>query len=295
MNAPKTNPSKAKEIMLNPDDFKNAIQAIDGLGATPAVLVKTSELVNDPNADIGSICALLRCDGALAADIIRIANSPYYAPAFYHSNLNGAVSQIGLREVNRVVSLSLARQLFARDLHSYGVSAFAYWSESVASALVMEALAKLCGLNVEDAYTIGILQAIGRVLINHVIEEQGFTIYWDGKEPINEWERRSVGFDFAEAGAMLLEHWRFPAPTCDVLRWQLDAEKVADQASLLGLLEFTHRLLAMTGSDFDNKEWSLSGGDPFAQTVGLTHEAASQIITNCRRDFQSILQSVDLT
>jgi HD-like signal output (HDOD) protein len=232
--------------MLNADDFKRAILAIDTLGATPAVLVKVAELTNDPNSDIETICALLRDDGPLAAEIIRLSNSPYYAPATFHSNLNAAINYIGLREVTRVVNLSLSRQLFARDLPSYGVSAFDYWSDSVAAALLAEALAKHAGLNPQDAFTLGILHAIGRVLINRVIDEQGFAIFWDGHQPIEEWERSAVGFDFAEAGAMLLKHWHFPSATCDVIRWQLNPDKVNQQVSLLGGLQFTIRLLALT-------------------------------------------------
>lgn len=280
--------------MLNPHDFKRAIQAIDALGATPAVLLKVTELAKDPNTDLPDICALLRNDGPLAADIIRISNSPYYAPATFHSNLNSAVNYIGLREVTRVVNLSLSRQLFARDLASYGVSASDYWSASVAGALVMEALAKHTGLNSEDAYTLGILHAIGRVLINRVIEEQGFTIYWDASQPIADWERSAVGFDYAEAGAMLLEHWNFPAPTCDIIRWQLNTGKAVEQVSLLGSLQFTQRLLALTGLNFENEDWQFPETDPFVQSSGLATASASRFIAGCRDDFNRIRQSIDL-
>jgi len=281
--------------MLNFDDFKRAIQAIDALGATPAVLLKVTALAKDPNTDLETIGALLRNDGPLAADIIRISNSPYYAPATFHSNLTSAINYIGLREVIRVVNLSLSRQLFARDLPSYGVSADDYWSASVAGALVMESLAKHTGLNSEDAYTLGILHAIGRVLINRVIEGQGFAIYWDTSEPIADWERSAVGFDYAQAGAMLLEHWNFPAPTCDVIRWQLDPEKIVEQVSLLGLLQFTQRLLALTGLNFENKDWQFPETDPFVQASGLTAALASQFLSTCRDDFDRIRQSIDLS
>jgi HD-like signal output (HDOD) protein len=280
--------------MLNFDDFKRAIQAINALGATPAVLLKVTNLAKNPNTDLATICALLRNDGPLAADIIRISNSPYYAPATVHSNLNSAINYIGLREVIRVVNLSLSRQLFARDLASYGVSADDYWSGSVAAALVMEALAKHTGLNSEDAYTLGILHAIGRVLINRVIEEQGFTIYWDCHQPIAEWERSAVGFDYAQAGAMLLEHWNFPTSTCDVIRWQLDPKRIVEQASLLGSLQFTQRLLTLTGLNFENKDWQFPETDPFVQASGLTAPLVFQFIAACRDDFNRVRQSIDL-
>jgi len=277
--------------MLNPNDFKQVIQSIDALGATPAVLVKVTELAKNPNADLVAMGELLRNDGPLAADIIRISNSPYFAPATAHSNLTSAINYIGMREVFRVVNLSLSRRIFARDLPSYGIFASDYWSASIAAALVMEALAKQSGLNPEDAYTIGILHAIGRVLINHVIEERRFTIYWNGQEPIQEWERSSVGYDYAESGAMLLEHWHFPTPTCEVIRWQVDAGKAPEEISLLGSLQFTLRLLALTGLDFRNEDWQLPEADPFMRTSGLTSGVVRQSISACRKDFQRIIKS----
>ena len=283
-----------KNAILKPEDFKRAIQAIDVLGATPAVLVKVAKLAQNPNTDLDAISALLRNDGPLVADIIRISNSPYYAPDTFHSNLTSAINFIGLREVIRVVNLSLSRQLFARDLTSYGISANDYWSDSVAAALVMEAIAKLPGLNTEDAYTIGILHGIGRVLINRVIEEQGFTIYWESSQPIEEWERDAVGFDYAQAGAMLLEHWDFPTATCDVIRWQLHPDKVVEPLSLLGALQFTQRLLARTRLDFENNDWQLPETDPFMKAAGLTPEITSQYLSGCKENYQRIHQSVYL-
>jgi HD-like signal output (HDOD) protein len=278
-------------IMLNPDDFKRTIQAIESLGAKPAVLVKVSELARDLTVDIASMCALLRTDGPLAADIIRISNSPYYAPTTLHSNLTSAVNYIGMREVFRVVNLSLSRRIFARDLPSYGISASDYWSASVAAALLMEALAKQSGLNPEDAYTIGILHAIGRILINHVVEEQRSTSHWDNQQPVQEWERSAVGLDYAQAGAMLLEHWCFPILTCDVIRCQLDAGTAAQEVSLLGSLKFTLRLLALTGLDFEKKGWRLPEADPFMRASGLTPVAVLQCISTCRQDFRRIVQA----
>jgi HD-like signal output (HDOD) protein len=278
-------------IMLNSDDFKRTIRAIERLGARPDVLVKVSELAKDLTVDLASVCALLRTDGPLAADIIRISNSPYYAPTTLHSNLTSAVNYVGMREVFRVVHLCLARRIFARDLPSYGLSASDYWGASVAAALVMEALAKQCGLNPEDAYTIGILHAIGRILINHVIEEQRITVKWDGHQPVQEWERSAVGMDYAQAGAMLLEHWSFPTLTCDVIRCQLDAGRAAQEVSLFGSLKFTLRLLALAGPTFDKSGWRLPEADPFMQASGLTPVAVLQCISTGRQDFRRITQA----
>ena len=279
--------------MLNPEDFKRSIQMLAGLGSTPAVLVEVLKLAGDPDTDLDSICELLRTDGPLTADIIRISNSPYYGPATYLGTLTAAINFIGMQEVIRVLNLSLAQQLFARDLPSYGMPASEHWSASVAAALVMEVLAGHTGLNQQDAYTLGILHAIGRIPINRVIEEKRLTVRWDGRQPIQEWERNSVGFDYAEAGAMLLEHWRFPDTMCHIIRRQLGPERAKTPVSMLGLLQFTRRLLVLTGLDFENQDWQLPPADPFAEALGLTTESLKDLVSTCRDDYRRILQSVN--
>jgi len=279
--------------ILNSDEFKRAVHTIVALGATAAVLAKVSKLASNPTTDLATICTLLKNDGPLAADIIRISNSSFYAAASPHGNLNSAINYIGLREVVRVINLSIARQLFARDLSSYDLSAQEYWSTSVATALVMEALAKCSGLDREDAYTIGIMHAIGQVLIDRIIRDQGYAFRWNGRERVEDWERASVGFDYAETGSILLEHWLFPISTCEVVRWQLDPGKVVEPVSQLGALQFTRRLLALTGADFANRGWQIPETDPYVQAAGLTPAHADHLVADCADNLRLIRQSVD--
>jgi HD-like signal output (HDOD) protein len=93
---------------------------------------------------------------------------------------------------------------------------------------------------------------------------------------------------------MLLEHWHFPATTCEVIRCQLEPEKAGEGVSLLAALQFTLRLLPLTGMDFTNQAGRLSETDPFVRASSLTPALISQIVSKCRDDFQRVLQSVAL-
>lgn len=280
--------------ILNTDEFKRAIQSMVALGATAKILVRASELARDPNTDLVTIGDLIKNDGPLVADIIRISNSAYYSAPTPHGNLNSAMNYIGLREVVRVVNLSLARLLFARDLVSYGMSAREYWSISLATALVMEVLAKRSNFSRDDAYTIGIIHAIGRVLINRIIQDNGYALRRNGRQPLEEWERSAVGVDFAETGALMAEMWSFPLPTCEVIRWQLDPSKVEVPVSLLGALQFAGRLLTFTGPDFTKRGWQMPEDDPYLQAAGLTPTHVDHIVSECEDGYQRVLQTVDL-
>jgi HD-like signal output (HDOD) protein len=212
--------------MLNPADFRRALLSIDALGSTPAILAQVATLAKQPDTDLTRICEIVRNDGPLSADIIRISNSPYYSLTSAHGNLAAAANHIGLQEVVRVVNLSLSRQLFARDLGSYGMPAYDYWSASVATALVMESLAERSGLDKEDAYTIGILHGIGRLLINRVIEENGLSIFWDGLQPsrlgnVTPWD--SISPKRAPCSS---NGGGFHASTCEVVGGQFEGREV---------------------------------------------------------------------
>lgn len=52
----------------------------------------------------------------------------------------------------------------------------------------------------------------------------------------NDFKQSAVAFDHAEAGAMLLEHWRFPKAMCDTIRWQLFAGQPTEPRSLVSVL-----------------------------------------------------------
>lgn len=281
------------QFMIRPAVLKQFLQTVETLGSTPAVLVKAIEMVQDPKTDMEMFSALLRNDSALAADIIRISNSPYYAPAEPHSNLMSAISQLGFGKIIHVINLSLARQVFARDLLSYGISSYEFWCDSIATALLMEALAKPCGLDPDDAYTLGILHAIGRVLINSAIEQNGLNLFWDCQQPVEHWEREAIGYDFAVAGAMLLAHWKFPAKICDVIRDQLQPLPADQLVSPVGVLQCSRRILGVTGLAFRNRAWPEPETDPLLNVLGFTPETMAQLVADCHEKFLHVRQTVD--
>lgn len=279
---------------LNPGDFRRALLATRALGALPALLVKVAALAKEPTTDLNRVCDLIRNDSALVADFIRLSNSSYYAPARPHSNLASAVGQIGLREVVRVVNLSLARRLFARDLACYRMNALNNWSSAVATALVTEALAKQVGLDPEDAHTIGILHALGRVFIDQAIRDLGLPFVWDGRQPLPEWEREAVGCDYAEAGALLLERWRFPPTIYEVIRDQLRPAVADNPLSLLVLLQFSQRVLDCAGLSLKRPGWTIPDSEVFLRAAQMTSDSLHQMVRVCRASFVSILGSLGL-
>ncbi len=165
-------------INLNPEACQRLEQALNERMASgniqlpllPRVATQILALVNDPNSDAATFAGLIHKDQALAAHVLRIANSPAYMPRVPIVSLQHAVSMLGinlLSEIAFTVSLkagTFQAPGFEKDLE-------AMWWHAVASGAYAKEVAKLKRTNLESAYICGLLHAIGRpVVLNTAIK-----------------------------------------------------------------------------------------------------------------------------
>jgi HD-like signal output (HDOD) protein len=154
---------------------------------------------------------------------------------------------LGLQEVLRAIGLSLSKNMFGKGLTNYGITAEQYWGLSVLAGLLMETLARRGALNADTAYLVGILHAIGRVLINEALPEVQCRERWDGVVPLETWELEHIGFTHAEAGALLLGRWGFPGEILQPIAGQFGPTTSATSGSFTGLLRLSLLLLKPSG------------------------------------------------
>jgi HD-like signal output (HDOD) protein len=231
----------------SPDEFRQAVQRVETLYSTPQVLAKAMRLVSDPDVDLVDVAELVRRDAALSADLLHLSNSALFSRGEVCTDLHLAVQRLGLKEVLRAIGLSLSKNVFGKGLVNYGITSEQYWGLSVLGGLLMEALARRGALNSDTAYLVGILHAIGRVLINEALPEVQCRERWDGVVPLETWELEHIGFTHAEAGALLLARWGFPGEILQPIAGQFGPPTAATSGSLTGLLRLSLILLKPSG------------------------------------------------
>src|SRR6185436_6654207 len=67
---------------------------------------KVMALANDPAADASRLSALIHQDQALAAHVLRIANSPAYMPRYPIASLPHAVAMLGVNPFSELAIIS---------------------------------------------------------------------------------------------------------------------------------------------------------------------------------------------
>ncbi|MBL9137147.1 MAG: HDOD domain-containing protein [Verrucomicrobiales bacterium] len=221
------------------EDFRQTVLRVEKLYSIPQVLSRALRLVRQPDVSVGQIADLVMNDAALSADFLHLSNSALFRGGEPCTRLTDAIQRLGTKELIRVISLSLSKNVYGKDLANYGITAGQYWTESVWAALFMDALARQANADPSEAYVVGILHQLGRVLINEAILEAGWSLFWDGREAIERWEADHVGFTYAEAGALLLQRWEFPEAIIAPVAHQLTAPTPNGPDNFSNLLRFT--------------------------------------------------------
>ena len=130
----------------------------------PEVAAKVLNLANDPDSDATQMANLIQSDQTMAANILRIANSPAYTPAANVVSLQQAVSRLGLQTMAEVaIAASINSKMF--NAPNFETRIKELWDDALLTALWAKEIARMSRRNVEAAFLCGLLHSIGRPMI----------------------------------------------------------------------------------------------------------------------------------
>jgi HD-like signal output (HDOD) protein len=213
---------------LTVDDL---LQGDVSLASPPETYIRLRRLVEQPDSTTAMMAEVIEHDPALAARVLKIANSAFFAmPHPIHAVLD-AVNLVGIRELQQLV---LATEVIRRfdaipaDLVDMGT----YWRRSLRCAVLARQLAsRRAQTGSEPLFIAALLHGIGHLVIYMRIPELGRKALLEHRHrqlPVHEAERAVMGFDYAAVGAALAAHWGLPEPLCSVLAHHLEPARAGD-------------------------------------------------------------------
>ena len=176
------------------------------LPVLPQVAGRVMALAGDPSADAARLSALIHQDQALAAHVLRIANSPAYMPRTPIASLQHAVAMLGVNQLSEIaVTISLKSGAVKIPGHEADIRQL--WRHALASGAYAKEIARMRRYNVESAYLCGLLHAVGKPVVlktvttiaadMHILLEPGaVTSFLDGYH--------------ARVGSLIAAEWALP-------------------------------------------------------------------------------------
>jgi len=198
-------------------DRDAVLTGIRRLPSLPTVIVEFLHSIEDDSADPRLLARQLARDQALAAKVLRVANSSFYGFQGKIETIADAFLVLGLQGVRTLAvgaALTSAFSLRPRDLS--GTWDFdTAWRHSTAVALAAKSLAQRIGASEGLAFVAGLLHDIGRLVLVSSFPQHTLAVIRAATHSAQEtgWlfaERRTLGTDHAAIGQLLAEQWRFP-------------------------------------------------------------------------------------
>lgn len=186
------------------------LQQQNALPSIPKVVQEVIDSFNNDSVSIDEIARKLSADQVLSAKLLRLANSSYYHASRSVGTVDDAVLMLGFMTVRTlVVSSGLTGGFKAMP----GVDLKQFWRYSLNTAVVAKWVARQIHSNSDFAFTVGLMHAIGQLVMHAGMPEQTLQIdkiagALDSRRV--DVERNSFGYDFYDVGAELAKRWRFP-------------------------------------------------------------------------------------
>lgn len=190
----------------------NLMRVAQAFPAAPQIMAELGQLMRDPAVSLDAVADHLKHDRALAARLLRIANSTVFAPGEPVASIAAATALIGLQEVHRLVGAVAVDHFSLRHYPLYGFTGPQIRRNALLVALLMEELALPLEIDPPTAYSTGLFRSFGKLILAKIADEDApvapFTATAD--LPLVQWEKQTFGLTGTEATAAILREWHFP-------------------------------------------------------------------------------------
>ncbi|WP_342617733.1 HDOD domain-containing protein [Rhodoferax sp. GW822-FHT02A01] len=208
------------------------------------VTVDLISMLSNERATMDDICTVISKEPAIAARLLKLANSSQFGLPRSVGLLEDAVTLVGLE---RVGSLAIGASL-SSSIHEFaGLDRHRFWTSAMHCAGYAQWLAPPAGIPAPTGWLTGMMLRLGQLLIAQAEPDILQAIEALPVIPGVRWQREQhlLGFTEGQITAEMAAHWNFPPQIVQGLRHAADP-MAEDGFSRLGAVIHLAGLLAET-------------------------------------------------
>ena len=265
------------------------------LPTIPAVLTRLNGVMANPEASAKDVAAVIAADPAVATNLLRIVNSPYYGLQVRVSSVDLAVSILGFNMTRKVALKAAVFSVFAKKKDPEQTFDFkGFWRHAVFTGVAARTLGgasrNLAKASGGDLYMCGLLHDIGKIILLEKQHDRYVAMLAEAtrtQRPEIEVERERFGFTHADVGSVLAIKWFLPEDLTTAIRYHHAPAKDPFHQSLSSLVHIADHLAWDAG-----KPSTLVLSPPVLDAesydrVGLEPDRAAGLLPQINEDYEA--------
>jgi putative nucleotidyltransferase with HDIG domain len=195
--------------IINSDDFK--------LPVFSDIAIKIRKMVSAEDYNAQDVEKVICSDQSLASEVLRVANSPFYAGLAKVTTVRDATVRLGAKQLADLVMLASERNRYSAKDKEIQTLMSKLWRHSMGVALAAQCLTTKLGYTnkVNEAFLGGLIHDIGKLAVLKVVD------YIKEKEQVHfseEIVREVLDSVHTAQGYTLAQRWRLPESYCLIVR-----------------------------------------------------------------------------
>jgi len=204
--------------------------------ALPTASTEALRLAQSPDTGIAEIMEVIQHDPTLTSELLRMANSAYFAGPRQVSSLREAGVLFGTQQLIQMVLTAAVFPRASQSVQGYDLPPGALLDHMVAVAIGAEELGKSLHLKVPShTFTAALLHDIGKIVLGTFLSIDSTPIMkraFEDNVSFEDAEREILGIDHAEVGAKLLALWELPEEIIQVVQWHHHPEQCEESMAV---------------------------------------------------------------
>lgn len=183
------------------------------------VAVRLQQTLRRPDFSMEEVTQIIVADQGLSAQILKTANSSFYAGLTKVATIRDAVIRLGAREVANIAMMATQEDVYRSDDPLFNATMQVLWRHALCCAVAARWLAGKVGYGAmaQEAFLAGLLHDVGKVFLLKVIEDlsREGTLPVKATPPLITEVLNSMHVD---QGVRLMEGWNLPEIYLNVVR-----------------------------------------------------------------------------
>jgi HD-like signal output (HDOD) protein len=251
----------------------------------PVVYHRIQHLIVTPEAKIDDYVEVIEMDPALAARMIRIANSTFFGYGRKAQTVKQAITLIGVMQLHDLLLSSLAIRAFSGiPIDVFNQDTF--WRSCVFCGITARLLAKQCRMpGSEKLFTSGLLHEIGHIVMYTRIPEQIQEVILEAQQnsiSLVSLEQKKLGFNYADVGKEVMRLWNLPENYWRITADHIHPMMAKDYQLETAIISFSHALMEAEEEPGEMDLEACINESPDILSTKLTVEGVEKTMTTAR-------------